>query len=290
MALNEKKHSPDISTLGAAGWREGFGLVGVIFASIISSWIILGDRKLVQENLLLYVIGFSTLVLIGILALILKSPPQSNTSRTPGIQIKTLLKNAALKNLFFLYFFNSLSVSIPATLILFFINDQIQASEQTGVFLASYFFAAAIGLPFWIFLARKIGCKAAWKLGMLIAVLSFFGAAFLGKGDAPAFILICMASGFALGADLALPPVMLAELIPKEESVASYFGVWSLLGKLALAVSGLSLPLLSLFHYSAKEAGINAPHNGHLGLVITYALIPCFFKLLAFYKLHRQPS
>ena len=119
---------------------------------------------------------------------------------------------------------------------------------------------------------------------MAVAIFSFVGAAFLSGGDTFAYILVCIASGLALGADLALPPVLLAEIIPADQAPASYYGIWTLLTKLALALSGLALPVLSLLSYQPGQAA----NSG--GLVLLYAALPCILKLFAMRSLHRYPT
>jgi Na+/melibiose symporter-like transporter len=181
------------------------------------------------------------------------------------------------------YFINALSVALPATLALFFIADQLQAAPWGGVFLASYFAAAACGLPGWAALVRHYGALACWRGGMLLSVLGFAGAALLGPGDTAAYLLVCLAAGAALGADLTLPPVLLAQALGRHAGAGAAFGVFTLLGKLALAVSGLALPLLAALGYQ--------PGNGSSpALALTYAGLPCALKLLAMVALWRYPA
>jgi GPH family glycoside/pentoside/hexuronide:cation symporter len=105
----------------------------------------------------------------------------------------------------------------------------------------------------------------------------------LQAGDVLWYGLVCIAAGLALGADLALPPVLLAGLIGEDENTAAYYGVWTLLGKLALALSGLCLPLLAALGYQPGMSGSAA-----LGWM--YALLPCTCKLLALLLSARLPQ
>lgn len=262
--------------LKVSAWREVLGIVGVVMASMIPSWIILGEASATQSSLQLYVAGFSLILILAIFALLFGAPAWSKSKQEQKSSLKEALTDKPFRHFLPIYFINSLSVAIPASLILFFINDQIKAPEYAGHFLAIYFIAGAIGLPFWLSFAKKKGPATAWKLGMVLAVMSFIGAAFLGNGNVQGFFIICIASGLALGADLCLPPVLLANIIPAEKAAASYFGVWTLLAKFALAVAGLSLPLLSFLNYQPGQITSN---SSHLGLVITYALIPCVLKI-----------
>jgi len=125
---------------------------------------------------------------------------------------------------------NALSVAIPATLALFFIRDRLQLASDNGIFLATYFFFAILGLPIWLKLAKRYGTSKTWQWGMLLAITAFIGAGILQAGQRDAYLLVCAFSGLALGADLCLPPVLLAQCIPANQHAASYFGIWTLLG------------------------------------------------------------
>lgn len=268
--------------LGASAWREAFGMLGVIVASIIPSWIILQDKSSTETQLAQYAMGFAALVLVAVVALLFGAVKPLQRGAHAIIALRILLKNPRFVALLRIYFFNSLSVAIPASLILFFINDRIQTPEKTALFLSSYFIAGACGLPLWIKLAKRIGAQRSWQLGMLIAVLSFVSASLLAAGDANAFLLVCIASGFALGADLALPPVLLTVLVDDKQNMGAYFGLWSLVGKFTLALAGLSLSLLALLSYQANQVN---QASGLMALTFTYAVLPCAFKLIALFLL-----
>lgn len=268
--------------LGASAWREAFGMVGVILASIIPSWIILQDKGSATTQLSQYALGFAFLVVIAIYALLIGAAKPLRRSVHAVIALRSLLKNSQFVALLRIYFFNSLSVAIPASLILFFINDRIQAPEKTALFLSSYFIAGACGLPLWVKLAKRIGAQLSWQLGMLIAVLSFVGASLLGTGDTNIFLLVCITSGLTLGADLALPPVLLTVVVNDKQNMGAYFGLWSLVGKFTLALAGLSLSLLALLSYQPNQVD---QANGLLALTFTYAVLPCAFKLIALFLL-----
>lgn len=279
------KSAANARLLGAAAWREGAGLVGVILASVVPGLIMAGDAHQISQRLGWYSMTFGLLLAIAIAALLRKAPAWRHAEVAHQhwrIEWKIMTSNRAFKALLVPYFLNAISVSVPATLVLFFINDQLQAASYGAAFLASYFIAAAIGLPCWVKVAERIGVMNSWRLGMLLAIIAFVCAGTLEAGAIVPFFLICIASGLALGADLALPPVLLAKVIKKDAPPAMYYGIWTLLAKFALAVSGLSLPLLAWFDY----------HPGHPAtylLTWVYAGVPCVMKLSALLMLLRLP-
>jgi len=176
---------------------------------------------------------------------------------------------------------NGIASAIPATLVLFFVADVLDAEARQGMLLALYFVAGAAGMPLWIRLSAAIGKVRSWGLAMLAAIAAFIWAGFLGAGDTVAFAAICVLSGLALGADLALPPSILADVIGRGgrmESTGAYFGVWTLATKLNLALAaGIALPLLAVLGYTPGTDDPAALRS----LAFVYAVVPCALKLVA---------
>jgi Na+/melibiose symporter-like transporter len=117
-------------------------------------------------------------------------------------------------------------------------------------------------------------------MGLSVAVFGWV--AWLGAGDWPWFLLVCALSGAALGADLVLPPALLAGLIgdagERGRSEGSFMGWWGFATKLNLALAaGLALPLLSWFGYAPGQQDPQALW----ALTLAYAVLPCVLKLAA---------
>jgi Na+/melibiose symporter-like transporter len=86
----------------------------------------------------------------------------------------------------------------------------------------------------------------------------------------------------ALGADLALPPALLARVIGASQHSGkhegAYFGLWNFANKMNLALAaGLALPVLEALGYSPGARDPQALD----ALAFAYAVLPCLLKLLA---------
>ena len=189
----------------------------------------------------------------------------------------------AFRRLLVVFMLNGIASAIPATLVLFFVQDRLQApSTQEPLFLGAYFVCAALSIPLWLRAVGRFGLARTWLMGMLLAVAVFAWTALLGSGDALAFAVVCALSGVALGTDLALPSALLAGVIAYEgdsgQHEGAYFGWWNFATKLNLALAaGLALPLLALLGYTPgtrSEAGLQT-------LSLAYAVLPCLLKLAA---------
>ncbi len=218
------------------------------------------------------------------------APPRLAATHAPVWRgLRAALADAAFLRLLAVFAVNGIAAAIPSATVLFFVADVLQAEALAGAFLALYFLAAAAGLPLWTRLSQRIGKLRAWLAGMALAVAVFAWAGLLGSGDLFAYACICALSGLALGADLTLPPSMLADLLARGRDgraparacaleAGACFGWWSFVTKANLALAaGLALPLLALLGYApgAREPTAVAA----LGAV--YGFAPVALKLAA---------
>jgi Na+/melibiose symporter-like transporter len=256
-------------------FREAFGLLGVILASLLpmlfSYWFQGVTRWLP------YTLVFALFLLLAVWLLLREFPPPS-IHPTNTKSLFRPLSQPPFRRLATLFLLNGLAVAIAATLALFYIADVLKLEAYSGLFLATYFVSGALSLPAWLSLSRRFGKSLTWVAGTLVAVVGFIWAIQLGANDLMPYLVICLMSGAALGADLALPAAIAADIIPQEDrgSTASYFGIWSLINKGVLALAaGLGLPLLAGFGYQPGGDG------GLVALAVIYAGVPCFIKLLS---------
>lgn len=107
------------------------------------------------------------------------------------------------------------------------------------------------------------------------------------EGDVVAFAAICLLSGMAFGAELALPPSMLADLIQKHAQNAHaslQFSFLTFLLKTAAALA--SLLVFGLLDIAGLKPGEVNSQQALFYLSLSYALIPCFIKAGAAYMLY----
>ena len=275
------------------GWREGLGLPGVLLASVLPS--VLGLPATLAV--------FTVLLAVGCLAWTRGPRPEAAVPAgvaVHGAEARTganltgdadaaraspwqPLAHRDFRRLLAVFLLNGIASAVPATLVLFFIQDRLQApAAWEPYFLGLYFLCAAASLPAWLGLVRRIGLAHTWLAGMALAIATFLWTATLDTGDAVPFLVVCAASGLALGADLALPGALLAGVIVRAgdrgQREGAYFGWWNLAAKLNLALAaGLALPLLSLAGYTPgtrDEAALQS-------LTLAYGLLPCGLKAIA---------
>ena len=263
-------------------WREGWGLVGVLLASALPT-----------------LLGWTATTAVLVLAMLAGLWAWQQAQSLTQVQAPTPAAHAAVgpepsafwrpwrtrgfAPLLGVFVVNGLASAVPATLVLFFVQDGVQAPQaMQPLFLGVYFAAGALSFPLWLRLIDRLGLLRSWWAGMALSVLAFAGVLALGPGDADAFLLVCLASGLALGADLTVPGAWLNQLIDRSgergRTDGAFMGWWNLATKLNLALAaGLALPLLALGGYAPGQREPQAL----LTLSLAYGLLPCLLKLLA---------
>ncbi|MEO8346276.1 MAG: MFS transporter [Betaproteobacteria bacterium] len=260
--------------------REGLALMGVVIASIAPA--MMGGSGGESTGLPRFALAYA-LFLFGCAAITLSVAPAIprplNRRQFAFADIVAPLADPSFRRLLAAFMANGIASAIPATLVLFYVADVLHAEARQGLFLALYFIVGAAGMPLWVKLSAKLGKVRAWGAAMIVAIVAFVWAAFLGAGDITAFSVVCALSGLALGADLALPPSLLADVIGGDDrmrATGAYFGLWTLATKLNLALAaGIALPLLGALGYAPGARDPAAVH----ALALIYAGAPCVLKL-----------
>jgi GPH family glycoside/pentoside/hexuronide:cation symporter len=257
-----------------AGWRETGALIGVSLASI-APFLLLGAGA--GAPYAAFALIFAALA--GLAAWAMR-PVWAGRLGEMATGFGALLRDGEVRSLLAIGLLNAAPVAVTSTLFLFFVEYRLGDADMAGPFLLLFFVAAALAAPVWSMAARKWGARRMLALGMGLSIAAFAWAWTLGTGDEAAFVVICLASGAALGADMTLLPALFARRIAEiDGNGAEAFGLWSFCAKFTLAAAaGVMLPLLEAGGFRAGE------ENGPAALArlsLLYALVPCGLKLIA---------
>ena len=278
-------------------YRELFTILGIILASLLYSISFDFDNQIIKSGIssevgLFQICITSTLIFVfSIIIFLLSSNTNKKISNNQNkniniFEIINSLKNQELmKKLLLSHFINGLANGLPPALFVFFVNSVLKKPEFTGILLLLYFVGAMVGVPFWIFLSSKFDKHKVWCIAMIYACIIFTFVLFLGEEDLTPFIIICIMSGLALSADLAIPSSIQADIIDLEylktgkRLTGQFFAFWGLVSKSAIAFStGLAFILLDIIGYNS---------NGNNGYYISFALsfiyagLPIILKIIS---------
>ncbi len=222
------------------------------------------------------------------------APADRPRVRPDGNELLTLARNRPFVRLLSGWFVNGLANGLPAVLFPLYLQHALAADAlQRGLLIFSYFLAGVVAIPVWLRLSRRFGKHRVWCGAMLLACLAFVWVPLLGPGEVLPFVVICICTGMALGADLALPPAMQADVVDldtlrtRRARAGLFFALWSMATKLALACAvGIAFPVLDLFGF---ETGGTNGASAILALTLLYALVPVALKLIAVALIWHHP-
>jgi Na+/melibiose symporter-like transporter len=211
---------------------------------------------------------------------------------------RLMAENRPFRRLLVAWILNGIANGLPATLFILFVAQILEQPDRSGLYLLTYFLIAVGGIPVWLWLAKRWGKHRTWCVAMLWACGWFALAPFLGPGDGTLYLVLCLGTGLALGADLALPPSMQADVVDVDTAKSGtartglYFALWGMATKLSLALAvGIAFPLLDAAGLDPEtpQAAGEAGAFGEMVLSLLYGAVPIAFKLGAIALMWRFP-
>ena len=270
--------------------REGFGLAGILLAALFAAFWPSDDTSEMLRDL-----AIATLVLGGIfLFIFVRAFPtprpdgdMQSTNLGWGKRIADVWRNRPARRLVLAWLINGVANGVPAICFPLYLRLVLGVGDEAyGYYLLLYFLAAVISMPLWVVLARHHPKHRVWCWAMILACASFVFVPFLQVGATHWFAVICLLTGLAFGADLALPPAIQADVADwsreatGRDQTGMLFSIWSIATKLAFGLAaGLTFPLLGLFGVSGDAS--MATEQGLIALVVIYSLFPTVMKMIA---------
>jgi Na+/melibiose symporter-like transporter len=215
--------------------------------------------------------------------------PDRGRAATRGNSLRgawSLLRTPSpFRRLLLAFLVNGVANAIPATLFLLYVTHVLEEPGVAGPILFLYFLCSALSIPVWVAVARRLGKHRTWCLAVLGACAFFVWAPFLGAGDVLLYAVIVAGTGLMVGADLALPNAINADLIEWDDwqngqrRPGLFFALWGTASKLAFALAvGFVFPALDLAGFDASGDNPDALVRV---LAVLYAAPSIALKLVA---------
>ena len=266
--------------------RELSGLIGILLLSVVLLATADQDPPAQLEIAAIFVLLSGAIAFPFLLSL-----PGGRRQPRPFHLLKSLsglIANRLFFRLLAAWFISGLSIGIATACFPLFVKYNLQLPDTyNSYFLFVYFLAGITGIPLWIWLSRRFGKHHAWGGAMCIASIAFLVVPFIAPGQLLVFGLICVITGFALGADLALPPAIQSDVADWDNYLngadrsSVLFALWSMATKLSL---GLGVALAFLVLGQADTAMTDSLGQSDVNpdlLVMIYGWIPAVLKLSA---------
>lgn len=266
-------------------FREGGTILGILVAAVAP--VALGITSTAGGAQLLVIMTIALATPSILTALFLVPDKQLITHDKPIGLLKALsvaAANAPFKRLISAWLLNGLANGLPAALFLMVCDQALHNSKAHGPLLLVYFAAGVLSVPFWLWLAARIGKHQAWIVSLLVTAFAFSFVPLVPHIGIWFFGLISIFTGSGLGADFTIPPAMQADVVDLDELQSGerrsglFFAASTMAQKAGnfLAV-GIAYPVLQFVGFTAH--GPNGPFQ-IAALLIMYCGLPSVLKLV----------
>jgi GPH family glycoside/pentoside/hexuronide:cation symporter len=210
--------------------------------------------------------------------------------------------NRPFRILWTVFLFQNLAIGAAASTLIYFLIFVIKVDDTLlGPMLSVGAVTATLATPFWISVARRIGKREAYYLGLVITAIMSLPALIIPTGYIVTLFIVLLLAGIGdacnqLAANSMVPDtVEFDELRTGERREGAIFGAWAFCRKLGMAAGAFLVSIgLSLFGFeSGNGSAIVQSDTAVLGIRITYALLPfslwvAAILMLGKYKLNER--
>ena len=280
------------------GWRTILGLVGTLLAvgvpALSQGLFDFGGRS----GEAMYLVGIGAMVLIPIcVGTLVVSVPERQTFAPAQLHawdgLKIMWGNGPFKRLILAFACSTMGTSLAAPLFVMFISHVVGDPTAAPKVVVAHFIANIIGVPFWVWLAKKTDKHVSWLASLFIMATVFPTFMLLEEGDLVLAAVLLFLIGIGAGNFSVVPSSMKADVIDLdriqsgEDRAGLFFAAWSTATKLVSALGvGIAFPTLAWLGFDPKIE--NGPDE-IFALQAFYSFVPIVFYLFAAALVWRYP-
>lgn len=281
------------------GIREGFVVFGTLTAAVLPPILIdnLGGERAGYSAFAIIFGALLTILYLNLVVQVRERPEFANRESNPLVPgVRRVLRNRAFRVLLAVYLTGSITGAIPGLMMPYFTKYVLQPDEPglwLAIFLATYFGAGFLFLPFWVWAARRFEKKPVWLVSFIPGFTASLCLFFLGKGDLIETLVVLVWAGAAFGASLFLAPSMQADVIDYDELYtgrrreAQYGAMWSIMSKFMI-IPSMSMPL-AILASMGYVPNIEQTDTVQFTIRAIFGLAPAATALIAFFVAWAYP-
>ena len=251
--------------------RESFAIIG-IFIGILTPQLLNQVFSISEPLVFISNYFFVPSLFFALFFFVWLSKSNFKKEGNVDINFKFIFDNKRIKTFFLCYFFSSIALSIPAFTIIYFVRDYLNLYDFLWLFLLLYFSSGIIGIVFWSKFSRNYDPYLIWLLNLFLSSLIFIFVIFLKPNDHFFYSLFCLFTGFFGGANIVIPPIIIANKIKdtkREIYSSSYYALVSFLSKI-----GLAFGILTAFFFLEMINYTPSNQLTHIYIPYIYAGLP----------------
>ena len=278
--------------------REGWALAGLLVATMLPAYLIHLYGGRVGYSFMGGFLGFGTAAFLVLSACVTRERPefQGRPHLSPYAGWLATLENPHFRRLLLAFACAAIAAAVPAVLVIYVSVYVIGTPSWWSAnvpgwmptwsyYLLVYFGSGVASLALWNRCASRLGKRATWGLGLVLATVTSAACWGLEAGSVVYFTAILVVGGLAFGNHLSLPPSMVADLIDWDEvrtggrREASYFAIWAFVTKCGNAVTGFVA--LQVLEHVGYVPGVPQTESVKAWMVGMFSVFPAALYLLS---------
>ncbi len=283
-----------------AGYKMVASRVGIVLAVTVAPWLF-NSRETLAEGFMLMGLIFGAFMAITALVSFF------STARAPQIvkpvktfslrdEILAIRQNRPFRILWSVFLLQNIAIGATATTGIYFVTYVMKVSPAlVGIIMALAPVTATFATPVWIWIARRMGKRETYFMGMGITATMTLPILFIPEGYVALLVTVLLLAGIGdaanqLASNSMVPDtVEVDELQSGERREGIIYGAWTFCLKLGMALGAFLVSLsLSFFGFSGGSGAEGVQSQEALtGIRMTYSLVPFTLWILAILLLRK---
>ncbi len=230
------------------GLRHATATLGSALALVLGTTLLVRASDPRETALWLFsLIGALCIATTALAAWRLRERPEHRErgGRHPWAAFRDVVRNPHGRLLVTMYFIEHMGTGATSVLSPYILHYVIGAPEALGLVYAFYTGALLLSIPVWVGLARRLGKKTTWLLGMATAMVGYASLFFVGEGTLALMCGVVCLTGSAASCGTVVGPSVQADVIDWDEHATgerkegSYYSTFTFLQKASAGVMAM---------------------------------------------------
>jgi len=282
------------------GYKMMAARLGIVIAVTAGPFIFTSQETLAEGFRLMGLILGVYMVVTGLVAFFTTAAAPRQTTELHALnlreELQAVLQNRPFRVLWLVFLFQNLAIGASATTLIYLVTFVLQADVKViGPLIAIGSIVGLLVTPVWVYVARRIGKRGSYFVGMGITAGMTLPALVIPPELYFVMFAVLLVAGIGDAATQLCPNSMIPDTVEVDElrtgkrREGAIFGAWAFCRKLGMAAGAFLVSVgLSLFGFESGEAAAqDQTSTALLGIRITYALLPLSLWVAAILTLRR---
>ncbi len=248
-------------------FRQAAGYIGMIGCLVFAIGYLMTAEDRRQSAFELAVISGIVIIVVNTVAVAVMREPAGNRRRGGGSSAgvaRDVWKNSYARQLLIMIFIEHTGSGASMVVAPFLMQYVIKMPGQIGEIFLFYVGSSLLSLPIWLKLARAVGKKQTWLIGLVVGMAGYISLFFVGEGDLRWMQMVvtltgaCSACGTVIGSSILADVIDADELETGERNEGAYYSAYTFLWKASSGVmamlTGFSLSWTGFVPNAAEQS------------------------------------